>query len=548
MPDMRANVTKRAAMLDFDLESAMSIPQVAKALSVSEASVRNWIKAGYLLLAQGAGVTRQSFENFRTNVAGKEKLTKRANKSLLDHHDHVDLVEKITASLGDDKDFVKVGDEYQSSLSNAYRNKEGIYYTPEYICEAMFSDAPPAKSNYTFCDPCCGSGNFIVSAIRHGFLPENIYGYDTDSTAVEITKRRILEETGYKTSNIICGDFLDVEKNILFDMIITNPPWGKKISKSEKEIYAALYGASRSLDTSSLFFFASMKILKSGGFLSFLLPESFFKIATFYNVRSELLRYSVCSIRDFGKPFKGLLTRAQSVSLYKTADISGQVSCVTKDSTFDRTQSTFLENPTKIINFESCPQDALVISRLFSKPYLTLEGNARWGLGIVTGNNKKFCHDQPSDGLIPVYKGVDIHKNYLNTPTTFVPNNLSLYQQVAPIEMFEASEKILYRFISSNLIFYHDKDKAYCLNSANMLVLADSFPISTADLVSLFNTELFNWVFSKLFNTHKILRSDLEKLPIPIDFFAQNKSLSEEALLEYYDIERDENGAFKVKE
>ena len=116
--------------------------------------------------------------------------------------------------------------------------------------------------------------------------------------------------------------------------------------------------------------------------------------------------------------------------------------CCCRDRTFKRKQATFLGNPACIINFESSPEDASVLSRLFSKPYVTLEGSARWGLGIVSGNNKKFCNDAPGDDLMAVYKGVDIHKGRLDESTTFIPSDLSLYQQVAPVELFEADEKI----------------------------------------------------------------------------------------------------------
>ena len=220
--------------------------------------------------------------------------------------------------------------------------------------------------------------------------------------------------------------------------------------------------------------------------------------------------------------------------------------CCCRDRTFKRKQATFLGNPACIINFESSPEDASVLSRLFSKPYVTLEGSARWGLGIVTGNNRKFCNDAPGDDLMAVYKGVDIHKGRLDESTTFIPSDLSLYQQVAPVELFEADEKILYRFISSNLIFYHDADKSYCLNSVNMLVPFDAFPMSNENIVRLFNTDLFNWAFSKIFNTHKILRTDLERMPLPVEFLRGRDSFTEEELVEYYGIKIDKDGTFQA--
>ena len=531
--------------------STMAISEVADGLRVSEASVRNWIKAGYLDYDAVSGVSRGSFDCFRQDIAGKSKLTKRANKSLVDKHDHEYLVAKILRDPELTSGFSNLSNDYQNGMSNSYRNREGIYYTPENICEMMLSDIPGSVDGKLFCDPCCGSGNFIMAALGRGFSPENIYGYDIDSTAVEITRQRIFQETGFDFGNIVCADFLKISTTDKtpaprFDVIMTNPPWGKKIRKSEKEAYGKILNAGRSLDTSSLFFIAAMKNLKDNGFLSFLMPESFFKIAVFQDARRYLFDFSLLNIRDFGNAFKGILTKAQSFCLHKTApNEHNEVNCIGKYS-FLRRQKTFQSNPAVIINFETGPEDALVIARLFEKPHITLKNQARWGLGIVTGNNKKFCTMKPGDGLMPVYRGMDIHKGFIDEPKTFIPSDLSLYQQVAPIDLFEAESKIIYRFISSKPVFFHDRKKSYFLNSVNMIIPFPDFPISTDNIVKLLDSELFGWFFAKLFNTHKILRTDLEKLPLPLYFSGEDREFTENELIEFYGLERTDCGNFRI--
>ena len=543
---------RQATLFDPNHSFTMTISEVAETLSVSEASVRNWIKTGYLNYNPASGISQVSFDHFRQNVAGKSKLTGRANKSLVDEHDHEDLSSKTLHALEFTSNLLELSNEYQDSLSNSYRNKEGIYYTPENICETMLSDITFPLEGQEFCDPCCGSGNFIMAAIRHGFAPDHVYGYDTDPTAIEIVKQRILQETGFNSENIVCANFLEVSANIKvsprqFDVIITNPPWGKKIQKSEKEAYGKILQAGRSLDTSSLFFFGAVRCLRDHGFLSFLMPDSFFKIATFQDARRHLLEFTLLNVRDFGKPFKGLLTKAQSFCLRKTLPDENYVQSYIGDRDFKRKQETFMHNPGSIINFESSQEDDSVIARLFDRPHIFLEGHARWGIGIVTGNNRKFCKSSPGSDLVPVYKGVDIHKGHVDEPRTFIPSDLSLYQQVAPIELFEANSKIIYRFISSSLVFFNDTEKSYFLNSVNMIVLLPGFPISDDNLVKLLNTELFSWLFSKLFNTHKILRADLEKLPLPVHFPGKCQGFTESQLIEYYELEKTECGTFRVR-
>ncbi len=67
--------------------------------------------------------------------------------------------------------------------------------------------------------------------------------------------------------------------------------------------------------------------------------------------------------------------------------------------------------------------------------------------GIVTGNNKEYILAEKRDDNEIILKGSDIQR-YGMTPSgyyiRFVPES---FQQVAPIEMYRAKEKLLYRFI-----------------------------------------------------------------------------------------------------
>ena len=88
-------------LFDDMKEMNLSIEDVANSLGVSTASVRNWIKTGYLNQTGQSMVSKKSYEKFKDEVAGQEKLTGRANKSLKDSHDHhtvQDVFFKITQS------------------------------------------------------------------------------------------------------------------------------------------------------------------------------------------------------------------------------------------------------------------------------------------------------------------------------------------------------------------------------------------------------------------------------------------------------------------
>src|SRR5690606_17506275 len=171
-----------------------SISEVALELQVSELTIRNWVKTGVLSISENGKIPQESIDFFFEKVAGKQKLNARANKLLKDFHNHKEISEEIQNKINNSTNPETLGITYEVSLSDSYKNKEGIYYTPEFIVKDMMKGFEKDLSDKTFLDPCCGSGNFILKAIRLGFKPENVFGFDVDENAVEITKKRIFKQ------------------------------------------------------------------------------------------------------------------------------------------------------------------------------------------------------------------------------------------------------------------------------------------------------------------------------------------------------------------
>lgn len=78
-----------------------------------------------------------------------------------------------------------------------------------------------------------------------------------------------------------------------------------------------------------------------------------------------------------------------------------------------------------------------------------------------------------------------------------------------------------------------------------MLILHPDFPLNSNQLASLLNSEIMNFLFAKVFNTHKVLRGDLELLPIFTSCF-EGDEFDEQRFLNQYNIEK-LNGTFRIK-
>jgi site-specific DNA-methyltransferase (adenine-specific) len=530
-----------------------SIPlsESAALAGVSVATIRNWIKTGYLVAHADGGIEVGSFQSFTEEVAGKDKLSQRANKSLKDSHDHTALSEMVLEKLKSCSDLGALGEEYSNALSESYRNKEGIYYTPRQIVSDLFDVSKPPPPDATFCDPCCGSGNFVLRALEVGFRPENIFAYDLDSVAVALTRKRITALTGHASPNVEQREFLEFAASgqaPVFDCIATNPPWGKKTSKQQRDALAKLLGAGASNDSSSLFFFACLLCLSERGKLTLLLPDAFFNVAAYESARRKVLQYAVERLVDYGKAFRGLMTSAHGLVLTKAhAAVDASISCQSGANVQARLLNSFRANPRTIFNHRCSQQEAEVIAHLFSLPHTTLKNRAKWALGIVTGNNKKFIRDSAATDMIPVYKGADIvSMTQIKPSSAFIPKDFTLYQQVAPMNLYQAPHKLIYKFISNRLCFYYDTEQRFILNSANLLIPSPDFPVTPYVLGCLLSSTFMNWLFQKIYGSHKILRADIETLPIHAQYL-RDEMFIESDYLRCLQIERTTNGTYRLK-
>ena len=498
---------------------SITMTEVAALFQVSSSTIHNWIKEGLLTLDEERHVTAKSLREFQKQHAGKHKLHARANKLQKDKHDAIEVGRAIQLELNANAFDHTIGKRYEAMLSESYKNKEGITYTPQTIVDDMTRGLTIDKATL-FLDPCCGTGNFLVRAIELGVSPDRVYGFDTDPNAVAIARRRIQEMTGIEPQHVVCADFLKEGHRLKmqFDLVFTNPPWGKKLPKKERNAYVKRYQAGSSSDTSSLFLFAILSVLKPEGVLGLLMPESFFKIAVYEDARKAVLDKTILQIKDYGKVFMNMYSAVSILVANKAFAEKHPVCCCLNGKTYHRSQQSFLSVPRYNLNYWANAKEMDVVEQLKRQPHLTLKGHAAWGLGIVTGNNAEICKRSRRLGLKPVYRGKDILPGRLSAAQLYIdPNDFPRCQQLSPMWMFQAPEKLVYRFISSELVFYCDTHQRYFLNSANMLVLDEDFPLPARQLARIMNSPLTNWLFKQLFNTHKVLKSDLELLPIFTD-------------------------------
>lgn len=531
-------------------DKPLSYADAAIALCVSKASILNWIKSGELQSGPRGYVCADSLEHFKETIAGQTRLHARANKLYRKPSKPASrplaCPQKTPFEGTPFQDGEAQSSAYENGLGDVRQNKDGVYYTPASIIDKMLAKIPGDVSNLKFLDPCCGTGNFLLGALRRGFKPCNIFGYDCDSNALDIAKARMENIMGQNYDTLSYCDFLNLSPKTmtnLYDVIATNPPWGKKYTFDEKIKRAKTFGLKASIGSSALFSLQAIERVRNGGYVALLLPESCLNIAAFEPLRKRFLEQHILALEDHGRVFNGLMTRAHSILLCKNeAKPPQSIPCSIEGRIYERPRSSFAKQPKSIFNFATRPDEMDIIEHLRGHPHITLQDKASWGIGIVTGHNKTLCRHSPIEGDVPVYRGSDLAKTGLKTPKLYLDPDLTLYRQVAPRALYHAKEKLIYKFISNRLVFYHDTQQRLILNSANMLVLNDNFPLTQSQLCFLLNTDLMNFIFQKTFATRKVLRSDLETLPIFHTFFETNLKPTENNLLTHLGLIKKDEG------
>jgi type I restriction enzyme M protein len=138
------------------------------------------------------------------------------------------------------------GEIYEGLLQkNAEDIKSGAgqYFTPRPLIKAMVEVMRP-EPRMTICDPACGTGGFLLAT--HDYISKHysldkeqkkflkyktFKGWDIVDNVVRLCAMNLyLHGIGGEESPILTGDSLISDPGERFEMVLTNPPFGKKSS------------------------------------------------------------------------------------------------------------------------------------------------------------------------------------------------------------------------------------------------------------------------------------------------------------------------------
>lgn len=256
-----------------------------------------------------------------------------------------------------------IGDAFEVFIGPALRGAEGQFFTPRNVIKMMVEILNP-KPGEKIIDPACGSGGFLICALekiwgclreeakKKGWTERQLFkrevevatdcfrGVDKDSFLAKVSKA-YMALVGDGRGGVFCDNSLirpeewpntmqDKIKMGTFDIVLTNPPFGKKIVVKGAPILSQFdlgFKWKRNKETKELektgtlhedqppqilFLERCLQLLKSGGRLGIVLPEAVFGMPTY--------EYVVTYLRNRVK-IRGVVSMPES--LFKTSGKGG---------------------------------------------------------------------------------------------------------------------------------------------------------------------------------------------------------------------------------
>ena len=217
-----------------------------------------------------------------------------------------------------------IGEAFEVFIGPALRGAEGQFFTPRNVVEMVVRMVDP-KPGEKIIDPACGSGGFLIAALAHvwGHIKDDakrknwterrlvkreldiatncFRGIDKDAFLSRVCKA-YMALVGDGKGGVFCQNALEPISNWpsimrdkielgTFDVVLTNPPFGKKIVVKGEEIisqfelgYKWKSDSTKAWEKTSelrekvppqiLFLERCIQFLKPGGRLGIVLPES----------------------------------------------------------------------------------------------------------------------------------------------------------------------------------------------------------------------------------------------------------------------------------
>lgn len=240
-----------------------------------------------------------------------------------------------------------VADAFETFIGHALKGGQGQFFTPRNVVCMIIDILQPSETDKII-DPACGSGGFLIDALKFvweqteqkyrklgwkegdiekkkiNIATKNFRGIDKDYFLSKVAKA-YMNLMGDGTTGIFCEDSLELPQNWrtdtqskialeTFDILLTNPPFGKEmkvVGQKKLQQYTLSYEwkkigsdfvktqkLKKEIQPQFLFIERCLDLLKNGGKMAIILPETFFHAPKMHHIIQLFEKHNIIGLID----------------------------------------------------------------------------------------------------------------------------------------------------------------------------------------------------------------------------------------------------------
>lgn len=372
-------------------------------------------------------------------------------------------------------------------LDKSHHRRSGAYYTSDAVVRYMVERAQELQPGAaSLIDPACGAGAFLQAG-DEAFPGARLAGWDLDTVALALCRAKLP-----RADLSLQDGLLDDGQEGGFDLCLGNPPYissglrgaaaqSPERQRSLRERYP--HSAAYKINTYPLFIERGLELLRPGGVLGYIVPDSFLTGRYFAGLRRLLLGHTLLELTLIRRDFWTHGHVGQSVILFvrKEPQPSGhrvRVRICTEPADLrtagavDLPLADLVWGP--LDRFRLVPDEA---TRLFLRQ-MEHGADGRLGdwlrsySGLIArrGQASLLCEPGPTAGRL-LRSGREIDRYWLQWQGAHVALDPALIKSGGNRVYYE-QPKLLLRQTADSLRAVYDDQGYYCLNNIHLLVPA----------------------------------------------------------------------------
>ena len=304
-----------------------------------------------------------------------------------------------------------------------------------------------------------------------------------------------------------------------FDIVIGNPPY-HQLSKDESasETYKlylkARYKTSGGrLNTFIFFMLEGHKLMKQNGNLIYIIPNTLLTQEYYKDTRSFLLQNSQIDqiIHYPTMQFENAVVENITIQYSKTSMKSVTRLFVQNKDNVEKIGAVDFYKSAKAPNYNLNVSDNYILDKIDKQGFCLLEDLCEINQAIALKGDKDLSlkDSNPKDKFYKLLDGRNINKYKIHWGGVYLDYDLNRIHSCKRKDIFESKEKLMFRRVSSDLIFTYDSEQFFALNTIVVLNKKSEI-IDLKCLLGVLNSSLVNYYYKEKFKSTKTVFSEIQ--------------------------------------